>query len=132
MKILRRIKYTVKVIHGSVNLITGAISRSEIDQILVTLQYWREYRPYFHIAHDWGVSESTISRIVKKVENVLIQSEQFRLAGKKALWAEPEIAKIAVDVTESRIERPKHGQKHFYSGKKKYHTLALLNQAMNQ
>jgi len=93
------------------------------DQILVTLQYWREYRTYFHIAHDWGVSESTISRIVKKVENVLIQSEQFRLAGKKALWVEPEIATIAVDVTESRIERPKHGQKHFYSGKKKYHTL---------
>ena len=55
------------------------------DQIVVTLQHWWEYRPYFHIAHDWGVSESTISRIVKKVENVLIQSEQFRLAEKKAL-----------------------------------------------
>jgi len=32
--------------------------------------------------------------------------------------------KIAVmDVTESQIERPKHGQKRFYSGKQKRHTL---------
>ncbi len=27
------------------------------DQILVTLQYWREYRTYFHIGETWGVSE---------------------------------------------------------------------------
>ena len=36
------------------------------DQVLVTLQYWREYRTYFHISSDWEVSESTICRIVKK------------------------------------------------------------------
>ncbi|WP_375515673.1 transposase family protein, partial [uncultured Nostoc sp.] len=28
-----------------------------------------------------------------------------------------------MDVTESQIERPKHGQKRFYSGKQKRHTL---------
>jgi len=39
------------------------------NQVLVTLQYWREYRTYFHIANDWEVSESTICRIIKKVEN---------------------------------------------------------------
>lgn len=26
------------------------------DQALVCLQYWREYRTYFHIASDWQVS----------------------------------------------------------------------------
>ena len=52
------------------------------DQLLVTLQYWREYRTYFHIANDWEVSESTICRTIKKVENVLIKSEKFRLAVK--------------------------------------------------
>ena len=40
------------------------------DQVLVALQYWREYRTYFHIAQDWGVSESTICRTVHKVEIV--------------------------------------------------------------
>jgi hypothetical protein len=93
------------------------------DQILVTLQYWREYRTYFHIANDWEASESTICRIVKKVENVLIKSEKFRLAGKKSLWQKQPPALIAIDVTETKVERPKHHQKHFYSGKKKHHAL---------
>jgi Helix-turn-helix of DDE superfamily endonuclease len=33
------------------------------DQALVCLNYWREYRTYFHIASDWEVSEATICRI---------------------------------------------------------------------
>jgi len=33
------------------------LNRSE--QLLVALQYWREYRTYFHIAQDWEVSEAT-------------------------------------------------------------------------
>lgn len=47
------------------------------------MQYWREYRTYFHIAKDWEVSESPICRTVKKVENVLIKLEKFRLERKK-------------------------------------------------
>ncbi|WP_411268032.1 helix-turn-helix domain-containing protein, partial [Nostoc sp. PA-18-2419] len=26
------------------------------DQALVCLQYWREYRTYFHIASEWEIS----------------------------------------------------------------------------
>jgi hypothetical protein len=29
------------------------------DQVLMTLEYWREYRTYFHIGQCWGVTEST-------------------------------------------------------------------------
>ena len=29
------------------------------DQVLMTLEYLREYRTYFHIAQTWGVYEST-------------------------------------------------------------------------
>jgi hypothetical protein len=29
------------------------------DQVLMTLEYWREYRTYFHIGQYWGVTEST-------------------------------------------------------------------------
>ncbi|HEY9300398.1 MAG TPA: transposase family protein [Phormidium sp.] len=29
------------------------------DQLLMTLEYWREYRTYFHIGQSWGVNEST-------------------------------------------------------------------------
>lgn len=94
-------------------------------QVLVTLEYWREYRTYFHIATDWGVSESTICRTVHRIENALMQSGQFRLPGKKRLLkgfgSRPEV--VVMDVTETPIERPKRKQKRFYSGKKKQHTL---------
>ena len=94
------------------------------DQLLATLEYWREYRTYFHIATDFDVSESTICRVVHRVENFLMTSGLFRLPGKKQLirgFARPEV--IVMDVTETPIERPKRRQKWFYSGKKKRHTL---------
>ena len=55
------------------------------DQILVTLQYWREYRSYFHISKDWKIAESTVCRVVRKIENILIQSRKFSLPGKNKL-----------------------------------------------
>lgn len=96
------------------------------DQVLVTLQYWREYRTYFHIAQDWSVAESTLCRTVQRVETTLIRSGKFRLPGKKHLLTHPNPPKtITVDVSESPIERPKRYQKRFYSGKKKRHTLKI-------
>jgi len=56
---------------------------STADQVFVSLEYWREYRTYFHIGQAWGVHESTVSRIVTKVENALIQADIFQLPGKK-------------------------------------------------
>lgn len=102
------------------------------EQVLVTLEYWREYRTYFHIATSWGVSESTICRIVHRIESELMQSGMFRLPGKKALLqglSQPEV--VVMDVTETPIERPKRKQQEFYSGKKKRHTLKsqlIINQ----
>ncbi len=94
------------------------------DQVLVTLQYWREYRTYFHISKDWKIAESTVCRIVKKVENILIKSRKFSLPGKKKLLDSALDEKlILMDVMESPIERPKKHQKRFYSGKQKEHTL---------
>ena len=58
---------------------------SRADQLLLTLMYWREYRTEFHIGLTYGVSEATVCRTIKKVENVLMKSGEFRLPGKKAL-----------------------------------------------
>lgn len=100
-----------------------ALSRQ--GQVLVTLEYGREYRTYFHISTDWQVSESTLCRSVHRVENALIQSAHFRLPVKKRLFkglgTRPAV--VVMDVTETPIERPKRKQKRFYSGKKKQHTL---------
>jgi len=94
------------------------------DRVLVALEYWREYRTYFHIGSSWGISESTVCRIVHWVEDRLMRSGCFRLPGKKKLvvgFGLPDVT--VIDVTETPIERPRRGQKQFYSGKKKRHTL---------
>jgi hypothetical protein len=81
---------------------------SRADQLLLTLMYWREYRTEFHIGLSYGVSESTVCRTIQKIENVLIQSKQFHLPGRKALQPSETIIEIVlVDATEQPIERPK-------------------------
>jgi hypothetical protein len=94
------------------------------EQVLVALEYWREYRTYFHIGTSWGVSESTICRIVTDIESTLMKTGKFRIPGKKALLKDSDYPEIVVmDVTETAIERHKKKQKIYYSGKKKCHTL---------
>ena len=80
------------------------------DQVLISLEYWREYRTYFHIGQAWEVHESTVSRMVRKVENALMQAGIFQLPGKKQLL-DPEFvaALVVIDATETPIERPKKG-----------------------
>ena len=90
------------------------------DQLLIALEYWREYRTYFHIAQSWGVHESTVCRIVHRVEDQLIQSRKFSLPGKKSLFSnEREWSVIMVDVGESPIERPKKNRKATRAEKRK-------------
>src|SRR5258705_7714318 len=81
---------------------------SRADQLLMTLMYWREYRTEFHIAQSYGVSEATVCRTIRKVEDVLVGSKKFRLPGKKALQPSDTVFEvILVDVSEQPVERPK-------------------------
>ena len=34
------------------------------DELLMTLEYLREYRTYFHVSKSWGISKSTYHRKV--------------------------------------------------------------------
>ena len=52
---------------------------SRADQLLMTLMYWREYRTQFHIAGSYGISEATVCRTIKKIEDALLRSGEFRL-----------------------------------------------------
>jgi Helix-turn-helix of DDE superfamily endonuclease len=81
---------------------------SRADQLLMTLMYWREYRTEFHIAQSYAVSEATVCRTIRKVEDVLVRSKKFRLPGKKALQASDMVFEVLlVDVSEQPVERPK-------------------------
>ena len=69
--------------------------------------YWREYRTEFHIGLAYGISESTVCRTIKKIENTLIKSDQFHLPSRKALQSSGmELEIILVDATEQPVERP--------------------------
>jgi Helix-turn-helix of DDE superfamily endonuclease len=78
------------------------------DQILMTLEYWREDRTYFHIGVNWGINETTALRIIRKVEDILIKSGLFNLPGKKMIQSnKTKVEIVVVDVSEHPIERPK-------------------------
>jgi hypothetical protein len=77
------------------------------DQVLLTLSYWREYRTMFHLGQDYDLHESNVSRIIKKIEDILINCGKFSLPGKRRLLEEDELSYTIVDVTEMMIERPK-------------------------
>ena len=90
------------------------------NQVLMTLEYLREYRTYFHIGQSWGVNESTAYRIIRKIENILIRSKEFTLPGKKQLLSSNhELEVIVIDVTETPIERPKKNRKNITVVKRK-------------
>lgn len=76
------------------------------EQLLLALQYWREYRTQFHIGLDFGVSEATVCRIIGRVETTLVRSARFSLPGKRRLL-EPECEAVVIDASEVEVERPK-------------------------
>src|SRR5688500_532469 len=55
------------------------------EMLLMTLEYLREYRTYFHISQSYGVSESSAYKTICWVEEVLVRSKAFALPGRKAL-----------------------------------------------
>jgi hypothetical protein len=78
------------------------------DQLLMVLEYIREYRTYFHISQSYGVSESSAYKTVKWIEDVLIKHPDFRLPGRKALLkSDVDYECVLIDATETPIERPK-------------------------
>lgn len=80
------------------------------DQLLMTLEYIREYRTYFHIAKSYGVSESSSYKTIKWIEDTLVKHPLFALPGRKALLkSDMEYELILIDASESPCERPKKG-----------------------
>lgn len=78
------------------------------NQLLMALEYLREYRTYFHISRSYGISESACYRNIVWIENTLIKDGRFSLPGRKALLkSDTAYEVILVDATESPIERPK-------------------------
>lgn len=87
----------------------GISSTLDIEnQLLMTVMYWREYRDQEHLAVDYGISQSTVSRTIREIEDILIKSGQFSLPGRKSLRTKDgQYELVIVDVCETPTERPK-------------------------
>ena len=88
------------------------------DQLLVTLEYIREYRTYFHIGKSYDISESTVYKTVRWVEDTLIKHPAFALPGRKEL-INNNYDTILIDATETPIERPKKSKRSSTPAKRK-------------
>ena len=98
----------LKVVEKSLGGFGRPPKLSRADQLLMTLMYWREYRTEFHIAQSYGVSEATVCRTIRKVEDALVRSKKFRLPGRKTLQTSETVFEVVlVDVSEQPVERPK-------------------------
>ncbi len=90
------------------------------NSLLMTLEYIREYRTYFHVSQSYGVSESSTYKTVRWVENTLIKHPDFALPGRKALLkSDIEYDVVLIDATETPIEKPKKSKSIFIQEKRK-------------
>lgn len=90
------------------------------DQLLMSLEYLREYRTYFHIGQNYGISESSAYKAVRWVEDTLIKHPDFALPGRKALMkSDVDYEVVLVDATESPIERPKKNKNSITQARRK-------------
>ena len=78
-------------------------------QILLALTYWREYLNLYHIGIRFSIHESSASRIVIKVEDILIHSGRFELPRKLPHGKSYYInwSAVITDATKTLVERPK-------------------------
>ena len=80
------------------------------DQLLVTLDYVREYQTYFYIGKGYDSSESTVYKTVRWVEDTLIKYPAFVLPRRKEL-INNNYDTILIDATETPIERSKKSKR---------------------
>ena len=89
-----------------------------LDKLIITLQYYREYRTMEHIAFDYGVYKSTICDAIHWVEEVLVKEKVFHLPSKNQIAEDETVKNVAVDVTEVEIERPQKNKKNIIQERK--------------
>jgi hypothetical protein len=95
------------------------------DQLLVTLLYHYDYRTQLQLGVASGLGESAVCRLIQRIEARLLADERFHLPkrSERVQRRASDTPAVAVDATETPIERPTYGQRRYYSGKQKEHTL---------
>lgn len=90
------------------------------NHLLCLLFYYRTYSTMLFLGFWFKVDDATICRSIKRLEPLLAKVVAIK---KERKLKQEDLERILIDCTEQAIERPKHKQKKYYSGKKKRHTL---------
>ncbi|SPM45177.1 IS5 family transposase ISOt6 [Orientia tsutsugamushi] len=90
------------------------------EQLLMALEYLREYRTYFHIGQNYVISKSSAYKAVKWVEDTLVKHQNF--ARKALMKSDTNYEVVLIDATESPIERPKKNKNSIIQERKKAYT----------
>ena len=91
------------------------------DRLLMLLIYYRTYVPHAFLGFLFALDDSNVSRCNRRTEPLL--AGVFRIPERKVVLAPDEVRELFFDSTERPTNRPARGQKRFYSGKKRRHTL---------
>jgi IS5 family transposase len=90
------------------------------DMVLMVLLYYRSYVTQMFVSFLFGIDDSRVCRLIQKIEPLL--AKVMALSKARSL-SQKEVESLIIDAAEQALERPKKGQKKYYSGKKKRHTL---------
>jgi hypothetical protein len=91
------------------------------DRLLMLLIYYRTYVTHAFLGFLFGVDDSAVGRNINPLQPLL--AGIFRIPERRVALAEDEIRELFFDATERPTRRPERGQRQFYSGKKRRHTI---------
>jgi hypothetical protein len=91
------------------------------DRLLMLLIYYRTYTTHVFLGFLFGVDDSAVGRNINPLQPLL--AGIFRIPERRIRLDPEEIRELFFDATERPTRRPKKGQRVFYSGKKRRHTL---------
>src|SRR5947209_17146822 len=91
------------------------------DRLLMLLIYYRTYATHALLGFLFGVDGSAVGRNINPLQPLL--AGIFRIPERRVELDPEEIRELFFDATERPTRRREKGQREFYSGKKKRHTL---------
>ncbi len=91
------------------------------DRLLMLLIYYRTYATHALLGFLFGVDDSAVGRNVNPLQPLL--AGIFRIPERRVALDPEDIRELFFDATERPTRRPGRGQREFYSGKKKRHTI---------
>jgi DDE superfamily endonuclease/Helix-turn-helix of DDE superfamily endonuclease len=91
------------------------------DRLLMLLIYYRTYTTHAFLGFLFGVDDSAVGRNINPLQPPL--AGIFRIPERRVKLDPEDIRELFFDATERPTRRPEVGQREFYAGKKKRHTI---------